>query len=214
SPPMKFVSLVLALVLAATLGLAQATAASTTSDRPSDKEMLLGLVYGDGPVANELGITQQRPSEISEADYRKALDTSVDELLTDSQYASPVARALNSIRSDDPRVIEDGLDQLGEVVIEQVETNVNKDPELKAEVEKAKSEGEVDTQACGVAVVCVAYAAAAVHNTVAVTGLAAVVVGAALWAGTWKWTGKANAIEPQGDSTKREVLVSEIADLS
>lgn len=57
SPPMKFVSLVLALVLAATLGLAQATAASTTSDRPSDKEMLLGLVYGDGPVANELGIT-------------------------------------------------------------------------------------------------------------------------------------------------------------
>ncbi len=38
-------------------------------------------------------------------------------------------------------------------------------------------------------VVCVAYAAVAVHNTVAVTALAAGVIGLVVWKAKWFWSG-------------------------
>lgn len=205
------VSIIVTLFLVLVISVVNPRSAVAETQGPTDEEILLGLVYGHGAVAKELDIVQEKPEKVSVSDYEEAINSSVNSLLNDGAYNKKTAEALEQIRSDDPRIVENGIEDLGKVVLAQAEDNLSKDPELKREINSIKAGAKTEPQ-CGVGIVCVAYAAAAVHNTVVLTGLAAVVVGGALWAGVWKWVGK-GSVDSSEISAEREFLIAEITKL-
>ncbi|WP_126412142.1 hypothetical protein [Actinomyces slackii] len=140
----------------------------------SDQQVVKGLMYGVGPVAEEIGFEIQLPESISEQEYVNAVDHTVNDLI--ATRSNEIHSAVTLIKSDDPLEVEKGLDALAQVGISYAEEKM---PEVVDQ--------EPQPAACGAAVVCVAYLAAAVHNTVAITAFGAVVIGAAVYAGAWLW---------------------------
>lgn len=192
-------SIMTGLAVAMTLSISPTVATADTrnaethsTESISDDDLLRGLIYGQGPIADKLGLQVTLPPDLSKAEYTKAVEYSIQELK--AKYPDKLQKALAMLRDDDPVVVEKGLDGLSSILLE---------------YEKDKLHGQTpdaEPSACGVAVVCVAYAAAAVHNTVAVTGLAVLVMGAAVAAGQWLWVGKSNS----SPSTVREELVADL----
>lgn len=209
---MKFRTIValLVTVLVSIAGTGLATATTRFDRSVTDRELVLGLVYGVGPAADDLGVSAEVTNSgqrAAQARYESAAIRSVDTMLAD--YPADMESAIEHLRSGDPVRTEQGLSELGSVV------NTFSRSQLSAQglsPAQAQAAGAESTQACGVAVVCVAYAAAAVHNTVVVTGLAAVVVGGALWCGIWLWCGS-SATDSTTQAAK-ERLVLDIMALS
>lgn len=186
-----------------------AVAASTNSG-VSDEDIVLGLVFGVGDFADDIGTAADvRPTaELSAADatvaYEKSANAVTQDLLADYDKLGP---ALDLIRSGDPVATEEAFAAIGEVLDEYATTQV-----AAAESTSLRSGvGQVQPLSpCGVAIVCWAYAAAAVHNTVVVTGAAAVVVAAALWCGAWAWCGNSASPTSGKSQLMREQLVVDV----
>ena len=184
------VFIVLTLVV---LGIKYIAPAQAQESVHSDRDILRGLMYGIGPVSEDVGIDIQLTADVSEEQYQSAVDHTVDDLI--ETHPEAIASALELIRSDDPLSVEQGLNLLSETAIDYAN---NKAPE--SALQKSQP------AACGAAVVCVVYFVAAAHNTVAVTGLVAVVIGGAVYAGKWTW-GPSSA---KVSAASREALVMDI----
>lgn len=186
-----------------------AVASSTNSD-VTDEDIVLGLVFGVGEFADEIGTaadvkpTAEHSAAEATAVYKKSANAVTQELLADYDELGP---ALDLIRSGDPVATEEAFAVIGDVLDDYATTQV-------AEAESAslrKGAGQVQPLSpCGVAIVCWAYAAAAVHNTVVVTGAAAVVVAAALWCGAWAWCGNSASPTSEKSQLMREQLVVDV----
>ncbi|MDO5099395.1 MAG: hypothetical protein Q4D85_11675 [Corynebacterium sp.] len=158
----------------------------------SDDDILKGILFGIGPVAKHIGFQVQMPKNLTFGQYETAVNKTINDL--PSIYRHELRSVLMQLRSGDPVEVEQGMSDLSNIVVDYA-------------AKKAPSYSMKRVRpACGVAVVCVAYAAAAVHNTVVVTGLVAVVVGGALWAGAWRWVGRRSHIQ----AASREALVVDV----
>jgi len=190
---------VIATIATAALCVAGLASPVMAADEPAvvtDRELVLGLVFGVGEIADELGTTASVVSG-EDADgvlYEEQAQVAAADFLAYS--GDGAAEALDLIRSGDPVDVLDGLEVLGSEIDTFVEARVG-DPS-----------GGATIAACGIAVVCVAYAAAAVHNTVALTAVAAVLIGAALWCGAWKWCSTSSTAASVG---AREQFAVEVA---
>lgn len=186
-----------ALVLTAVIAPPAATASA--SDELTDEQIVLGLVFGVGDFADRIGTTAdvQPSGEQDAAEAAAVYERSSREVTSELLATSPeLGTALDQIRAGDPTLTEEAFATIGDVLDEYAATQV-------AASEAAAAADPDQMQAlspCGVAVVCWAYAAAAVHNTVVVTGAAAVVVAAALWCGAWAWCG--NSVAPTSEKSQ------------
>lgn len=164
-----------------------ATDSSATSG-PSDAEIVEALAYGAGDLARQLGT--EVGSDVLVAgnfdveDYRaKARAASAEVLAAERQRLDPV---LADLRSGNVYRAQEASQELGQVVVDHTRRQMNAEGVDPADLPSAEGSGR-----CGVAVVCVAYAAVGVHNAAVATAAAAVVVSVALWCGAWTWCGKA-----------------------
>ncbi|WP_103063044.1 hypothetical protein [Actinomyces qiguomingii] len=194
-------SLIVGILVAVALGTSPVPATAnepTTAAQPttsiSDDDLLEGLLYGRGPVADKLGLRVMLPSDLPEAKYTEAVNYSIQELKT--KYPDELDETLAKLRDDDPVVVEDGLEALSSIALNYEEYKLS----------GGADDHRAEPAPCGVAVICIGYAALAVHNTVAVTGLAVVVVGGAVVAGKWLWAGSNSSTS----SAVREELVADL----
>lgn len=175
------------------------TSSSTTINATtSDDDILRGLLYGRGSVAEELGLWATLPQGVSERVYTQIIDTMIREFKL--RYPDEINESLRLVRSDDPLQVEKGLDLLS--------TTFNRFQESMFAV-NTRPGLHKPASPCGFAVACWAYAALAVHNTVVITALGAVVIGGAVVAGGWLWVGK-NSLTP---SVAREELVADLIEV-
>ncbi|WP_162621783.1 hypothetical protein [Microbacterium suaedae] len=181
------------------------TAATANTTEPTDREVVQGLLFGNGEFASEVNNEVVIEDSAVRAEYEQGIEEALDEFLDAESDA--VAGYANDIRSGDINRVDAGLDGLAETYMAHAEETVGE--EALAAV--AEEQG-VTPQACGVAVVCVAYAAVAVHNTVALTALAGAVVGAAVACGAW-WvdcTANSAAVTTQNSRAAQEQFVAEV----
>ncbi|WP_162933886.1 hypothetical protein [Actinomyces lilanjuaniae] len=157
--------------------------------------MLQGLMYGVGPVAESVGIEVELTGDLEGGTYEELVETTVDDFL--NEYPSEIDSALSLVRSRNPIEVEKGLQNIGEIGIEYAEQRLPR-PVMDTSQQRW----------CGAAVVCVAYFVAAAHNTVAVTALAAVVAGGAVYLGKWTWGPARNSMS----AATREALIVDIID--
>jgi SdpC family antimicrobial peptide len=187
---------------------APAAVASSTEPAVSDEELVLGLVFGVGDFADEIGTaadvraTPEDTAAEAAVKYEQSATAVTHELLAEYGELAP---ALDLIREGDPALTEEAFATVGDVLDDYAASQV---AHLDGAA-TAPSAGDVQALSpCGVAVVCWAYAAAAVHNTVVVTGAAAVVVAAALWCGAWAWCGSsAESASPQSELMREQLAV-------
>lgn len=191
-----------------------APAASASAEAPaySDKEIVLGLVFGVGDFAAQIGtkaeVQPQKGQTKAAANkaYKAAAAKAAAELL--SRYPE-LSTAVNEFRSGDPVAAEQAFTVVGKVLNDYSKQKASEQGAVQKTGASSKSSSKI---ACGVAVVCWAYAAAAVHNTVVVTGLVAVVIGGALWCGAWAWCGSGKSGSLSAESKlKREQLAVDVA---
>jgi SdpC family antimicrobial peptide len=177
-------------------------AATASTPELTDEQLVLGLVFGVGEFADEIGTTADvRPSAGEDAAqaaaaYELSAREVTDDLLAGSDE---LAQALDQVRAGDPALTEQAFATIGDVLDGYAAEQVAESEAVAADPDRMQA-----LSPCGVAVVCWAYAAAAVHNTVVVTGAAAVVVAAALWCGAWAWCG--NSVAP---TTEKSQLMRE-----
>lgn len=196
------------LLVGGALGAQPANAAAepvATSD-PSDVEIVDALAYGAGDLARQLGTEVGSDVLVSGRfnveDYRvKARSASEEVLATERQRLEPV---LTDLRSGNVYRVQEASEKLGRIVVDHTRQQMNAEGVDPADLPSAEGSGR-----CGVAVVCVAYAAVGLHNAAVATAAAAVVVSVALWCGAWTWCGKAVT----GDESKaaRERLAVQVA---
>lgn len=150
----------------------EAVVTTTGSIDTAERDILGGLLFGIGDFAAEIGneITQFRG--ITEAEYRAQTEAILDGFI--AARGPELKPVLADLRSGEIHRVETGLTDLSQLYIDYLET-VLKPDQYAAAVQGA----DPITTACGLAVVCVFYAAAAVHNTVVITGVAAVAL--AVW---------------------------------
>lgn len=196
-----------ALVASSLTGVSPADAAgSSRSTAFTDVEIVAALAYGAGELAGELGTELGRDVPVAgdfdvETYRHQARSASREVLAAESPALDGV---LVDLRSGDVFAVERASADLGEIVVEHT-----RDAMMREGVDPAAVGDEAITPSCGVAVVCVAYAAAAVHNAAVATAAAAVVVSVALWCGAWTWCGK--AASGAESTAARERLAVEVA---
>lgn len=185
-----------ALVLTAIIAPPAATASAP--DELTDEQIVLGLVFGVGDFADRIGTTAdvrpvgEQDAADAAAEYERSAQAVTGELIATSPE---LATALDQIRAGDPTLTEQAFATIGDVLDEYAAAQVAATDVVAADPDQVQA-----LSPCGVAVVCWAYAAAAVHNTVVVTGAAAVVVAAALWCGAWAWCG--NSVAPTSEKSQ------------
>lgn len=215
------------------LGGANAVAAEQATDKgavtqagravftDAEIEVLDGLLLGVGPFAEKIG------SDVAAVIPAERYDDYVQEATAfreDLVAARPreVRAALSQIASGNVNRVEQGISAIGETLIEygqEVTQEAVDRGELDESVIAAITDpaGTVTPNVCTpltfCAVALVVYAAVAVHNTAAVTALAAVVIGAWTWCGVT--SGCSAATEVAGvqadDRVRYERLVSHVA---
>jgi SdpC family antimicrobial peptide len=196
-----------ALVSASLAGVTPASAAPAAAPpEVSDVELVAALAYGAGDLAGELGTELGRDVPVTgsfDVDaYRAQAETASREVL-DAEGAQ-LSDVLTALRSGDVFRVDQASADLGEIVVAHTRAAMERqgvDPD-------AQGSG-AGTPRCGVAVVCVAYAAAGVHNAAVATAAVAVVVSVALWCGAWTWCGK--AATGSESTAARESLAVEVA---
>ncbi|CAH0162570.1 MULTISPECIES: hypothetical protein [unclassified Microbacterium] len=195
-----------ALVLTAMVAPPAATASGPAE--LTDEQMVLGLVFGVGDFADRIGTTADvRPSGEQDAgEAAAAYERSAQQVTGELLAGSPeLGTALDQIRQGDPALTEEAFATIGDVLDGYAAQQV-----AAAETVPADPDQMQALSPCGVAVVCWAYAAAAVHNTVVVTGAAAVVVAAALWCGAWAWCGNSAAPTSEKSQLMREQFAVDV----
>ncbi len=150
-----------------------------------------GLIFGTGDFADEIGNSLETAMDRKEFSAYEAEAAELrDELLAENPRE--VRAALDQITSGNVNHVESGLKSLGDTMVafaeEQTDEAIARGDIDAATVEQiADGSGEVSPNVCTPATFCAIgwalYAAVVAHNTVAVTGLAAVVVGGYLWCG-------------------------------
>lgn len=89
----------------------------------SDEEILAGLLYGTGGFAEALGIgftgAGYEASGLDKSEYDTAVDSAIREIK--ELYAEEVSAAVANLRSDDPLLVETGIDQMEDVATEYAE---------------------------------------------------------------------------------------------
>ena len=165
-----------------------------------------GAAVGTGDFAEEVNNDVVIDDAAARADYEQGVDDVLDEFI--AAEGDNVAGYVADIRSGDINRVDVGLDGLAETYTAHV-----KDTAGEEAIEAAAADQGISPQACGVAIACVAYAALAVHNTVAVTALAAAVVGAAVACGAWWVDCAANsaAVSIQNSRAAQENFVADVA---
>jgi hypothetical protein len=183
-----------------------AAAEPSAASGPSDVEIINALAYGAGDLAGQLGTEVGSDVLVSGSfdvvDYReKARAASAEVLAAEHRRLEPV---LADLRSGDVYRIQEASEELGEIVVDHTRQQMDAEGVDSADLPSAEGSGR-----CGVAVVCVAYAAVGAHNAAVATAAAAVVVSVALWCGAWTWCGKAAT----GDESEaaRERLAVQVA---
>lgn len=155
---------------------------------PSDVEIVDALAYGAGDLARQLGTEVGSDVLVSSSfdveDYRvQARAASTEVLAAERKRLDPV---LADLRSGNVYRAQEASEKLGQIVVDHTRQQMDAEGVDPADLPSAEGSGR-----CGVAVVCVAYAAVGAHNAVVATAAAAVVVSVALWCGAWTWCGKA-----------------------
>lgn len=165
-------------------------AAAEPSAKPglSDVEIVEALAYGAGDLARQLGTEVGSDVLVSSSfdveDYRvQARAASTEVLAAERKRLDPV---LADLRSRNVYRAQEASEKLGQIVVDHTRQQMDAEGVDPADLSSAEGSGR-----CGVAVVCVAYAAVGAHNAVVATAAAAVVVSVALWCGAWTWCGKA-----------------------
>lgn len=148
---------------------------STTAE---DREIVGGLLFGIGDFAEETNNSVVIEDAELRQDYEEGATKSLDGFL--ESKGEDIADPLDDLKSGEVNRVNEGLDSVAQIYTEHVKDTVGEE----AFAEAADEQG-LSTAACGAAIACVAYAALAVHNTVAVTALAAAVVGGAVACGVW-----------------------------
>jgi len=179
-----------ALLTGGLVGMSPSHAAAEPSAKPgpTDVEIVDALAYGAGDLARQLGTEVGNDVLVSGGfdveDYRvKASAASREVLAAERQRLDPV---LADLRSGNVYRALSASEKLGQIVVEHTRQQMNAEGVDPADLPSAEGSGR-----CGVAVVCVAYAAVGLHNAAVATAAAAVVVSVALWCGAWTWCGKA-----------------------
>jgi hypothetical protein len=198
----------MALVLGGVVGMSpsRASAEVVATKGPTDLEIIDALAFGAGDLARQLGTEVGSDVLVSEEfdvqDYRvKTRAASAEVLTAEHQRLAPV---LADLRSGNVYRAQAASEQLGQIVVGYTRQQMEAEGVDLAALPSADGSGR-----CGVAVVCVAYAAAGVHNAAVATAAVAVVVSVALWCGAWTWCGKAaTGVE---SSAARERLAVQVA---
>lgn len=174
----------------------------------TDADLLLALVYGSGALADSLG-TALRADDFGSpelaTDYARHVEEDAAVLLRDEKDA--LEPLLSSLRSDSAFEVDSAFTALQPIVHRHFEKGLREQG-----VALEQLEGEAPGARCGAAVVCIAYAAAAVHNVAVVTAAAAVVVAVALWCGAWKWCSSSSSGANAMTQAAREQLVVTVRD--
>jgi SdpC family antimicrobial peptide len=165
----------------------------------SDEDYIRALVFNDGPLANKLALADSKPVNVSRTEYDALVTAFVDDLF--ANYPSEVAEVVRDLRSDNPLVIEGGLDALGSLLERQYNDAVAFEPAGSSE---APATGVTPTGALVGPVV--AVAAAAVVGVVVAAALQVVV-----YKGNWFWSGSKSSVGP--GEIPRTTLVAELAGL-
>jgi len=155
---------------------------------PSDVEIVDALAYGAGDLARQLGTEVGSDVLVAssfdvEAYRMQARAASTEVLAAERKRLDPV---LADLRSGNVYRAQEASEKLGQIVVDHTRQQMDAEGVDPADLPSAEGSGR-----CGVAVVCVAYAAVGAHNAVVATAAAAVVVSVALWCGAWTWCGKA-----------------------
>jgi hypothetical protein len=174
----------------------------------TDADLLLALVYGSGALAHSLG-TELRADDFGSpelaSDYARSVEDDAAVLLREEKEAlKPV---LGSLRSDSAFQVNGAFSALQPIVHRHFEKSLREEG-----VALEQLDGEAPGTRCGAAVVCIAYAAAAVHNVAVATAAAAVVVAVALWCGAWKWCSSSSSGANEMTQAAREQLVVTVRD--
>lgn len=182
------------------------TSDNADGQKLSDRENQLfdALVLGQGELASELGIAAPEDLDATATSEAKA------EFLRN--YGPEAKAALSKIDSGDVNKTEQGMDELHQLLVdfsgegsEDSENNSGEDNTV---------EPMVCTPVTGCALPVYLYAALAVHNTVAVTAFAGVVVGAwkeaAITNGTQAAQGAGAVLNPATTTDDKERLVGAV----
>lgn len=165
------------------------TADAETAAAYTDAEVAEAVAFQTGPAARAAGVSAEH---LFTASQLVGVRSQARQLLSDVQYRGQLAGIADDLRSGNPSLVENAAHQLALELLTSVEDVYG--------IEVAEEAARVDSSVggygwCSWAVACVAYAAVAVHNTVAVTALAAVAAGgvvalaAAVWKAKWFWSG-------------------------
>lgn len=199
-----------AVLLAGSLvGTSPATGApSSVAAGPSDVEIVNALAFGAGDLAGRLGTevgTDVLVSDDFDVDgYRaKARAASSEVLSAEKERLQPV---LQGLRSGNVYRVQTASAELGAIVVDHTRKQMEAEGVDPAALPSAQGSGR-----CGVAVVCVAYAAVGAHNAAIATAAVAVVVSVALWCGAWTWCGK--AATGSESAAARERLAVQVASI-
>lgn len=204
-----FAALVFLIVGSLNPGSSAAAADSSVSSGPSDVEVVEALAYGAGDLARQLGTEVGSDVLVSNAfdveDYRaKARAASHEVLEAEHVRLTPI---LAELRSGNVYRVQNASEDLGQIVVEYTRQQMDAEAVDPADLPSAAGSGR-----CGVAVVCVAYAAVGVHNAAVATAAVAVVVSVALWCGAWTWCGKA-ASSDESTAARERLAVQVVANV-
>lgn len=147
------------------------TVAATSATAEDGTDLFLGLFFGVGPVADELGVV-----------LPDTLETTVEE------YTANAQEVVALVKSTDPAAFDTVTADLtsGDVVRVQqgVDTGVELVRQAARDAGLVAEDGEISPQ-CGFAMVCVVLSVAAVQHSAAVTTVAVAAVAIAVKTGLW-----------------------------
>lgn len=152
-----------------------------------DRQLLDGVLFGVGPVAEDLG---NSIVPLFTQDEYETVQGYIDETSRAFVAAKPeeTAKAVDLLRSGSVNSTESGIETLGAAFTEYL-TETYSQEELDASVEVIGENSVVPmcgvVAACAAAVYLAVYAGIVVHNAAAVTAAGAVVVSVYAWCGAW-----------------------------
>lgn len=203
-------SLMIAAVMTTSAVLAPPSAALADSDEKSTiwshAQLVDGIVFGEGPVAQRLGIQSQLDPDAPTAavSTAEAVETGLRAQLL-SSHADEVNEAADLVTSGDPYKVEEGQSILADAF----KASVNEAyPEYSANVAADARCGAIAACALGAILVVVAGVAVAVVAEAGVVGHAAVYATQALWEQNAVFS--RNAPDATGDASLPDFVVAEM----
>lgn len=182
-------------------------AAGSTDATYSDGAVIEAVAFQTGPAASAVGTDL---ADVLPPSQLRLYRSQALRLIDGAEARGHLDGIVADIRSGNPAVVERALRSLSDELVASAEAEYGADVVREALRDQQAVGGY---GACSFAVVCVAYAAAAVHNTVAVTALAVAAAGgviapaAAVWKGKWFWSAASGA---DGSSLTQDRYIADI----